>query len=203
MMILKTGTFKTLRIIAVLLVVALGFVTLVGTSEDDAEDAASDLVEINFDENADLELDAVTAEKPAEASTQAVGDDCNTLTINQALETVEDAVDDLDKVKIENVKLRYVEGTYTAVWTPAAVGTFTCRLRIAGVQDTTIAETVINGGVGDLNNLLTEAQIDVIEYYLANRSEPFTYCLECDDAALDSYSVTFNAVIGVNIEGEI
>jgi len=75
MIISKAGKFKTLRFLGVLCAIVMGFMTLVGTSEDDAKDAAGDIVDIDFIEDAELELEPVTVEKLAAASIQAAGDD--------------------------------------------------------------------------------------------------------------------------------
>ena len=43
----------------------------------------------------------------------------------------------------------------------------------------------------------------MINYYLANRGEEFTYCVVCDDTEIDTYSVTYNVEIGVTIKGDV
>ena len=201
MIISKAGPMRALRILGVICALAMGFMTLVGTSEDDAKKAAG--IDTSFDEDAEIELEPVTVEKTAAASIQQAGEDCNTMTINAALEALEDEIDGLDEVDIESVELDYVSGTYTASWTPAEVTSFTCRLTITGTESTTIAETAVNGADGSIDATLTQDQIDVINYYLANRNETFEYCVECDDEEIDSYSVTYEVDIGVVIEGEI
>jgi len=205
MIISKAGKFKTLRFLGVLCAIVMGFMTLVGTSEDDAKDAAGDIVDIDFSEDAELELEPVTVEKLAAASIQAAGDDCDTLTINDALSAVEDEIEDLDQVDIDDVELQYVEGTYVANWTPPENMSFSCSLTISGSQTPiTIAETAINGASGTVDDILTQEQMDVINYYLSNRSEEFTYCVVCDDSGgIDTYNVTYNIEIGVSIDGNI
>jgi len=202
MIISKAGKFKTLRFFGVLCAIVMGFMTLVGTSEDDAKD----LVDIDFNANAEFELEPVTVEKVGGASIQATGDDCDTLTINEALAAVEDEIDDLDQVDIENVQLEYVEASYSdASWTPAENMSLSCSLTITGSQDPiTIAETVINGASGEIDVALTTDQIEVINHYLRNRNEEFTYCVACDDTGgIDTYTVTYYIDINVSIDGTI
>ena len=202
MILSKAGTFKTLRFLGIFCAIVMGFMTLVGTSEDDAKD----IVDVDFDANATFELDPITVDQSVNTlSIQAAGEaNCGSLTINEALAAVEDEIEDLDQVDIDDVELRFVEGTYTANWLPDTVASFSCSLTISGSQPTiTIAETAINGTEGPLNDILTEEQIGVINYYLSNRNEAFSYCVTCDDVELDSYSVTYNVDIEVTISGTI
>jgi hypothetical protein len=201
MIISKAGTFKMLRILGIFCALGMGFMTLVGTSEDDATKAAG--IDDSVETDADLTLDPVTVDKVGSTSIMAAGDDCNTLSINSALEAVKDDIENYDKLDISSVKLNYVSGVYTANWLPADVLSFTCSLTITGTQSTTIAETAINGTSGTIDDTLTQAQIDVINYYLANRGETFTYCVVCDDVELDSYSVTYEVEIGVTVKGDV
>jgi hypothetical protein len=107
-------------------------------------------------------------------------------------------------VEIDSIELNGISGTYTATWTPGTVSTFTCSLTITGSQPTiTIAETAINGATGDLSGLLTQEEIDVINYYLSNTSETFTYCVTCDDTELTTFSVSYDIELDVNISGSI
>ena len=203
MIISKTGTLKTLRILGILCAVAMGFMTLVGTSEDDATDAAG--IDDSVEAEADLSLDPVTASKTSSLSIQANGDECKTITVKEALDEVKDQIDNYDKLDIKSVKLQYLGGTYSdASWTPADVLSFGCQLDITGsLGSISVAEKTVNGGSGTLDAVLEQADIDVINEYLANRNEPFTYCLVCTDAELDSYSVTYNVDIGVIVKGDV
>jgi microcystin-dependent protein len=201
MIISKAGTFKLLRILGIFCAIAMGFVTLVGTSEDDATNAVG--VDDSVEANADLTLDPVTVEKVGTTSIMAAGDDCNTISINSALEAVKDDIENYDNLDINSVELRYVSGSYTASWLPAEVTSFSCSLTITGEQSTTIAATAINNASGNLDSTLSQAQIDVINHYLNNRSEEFTYCVVCDDVELDSYSVTYEVEIGVKVKGDV
>jgi len=206
MIISKAGKFKTLRFLGVLCAIVMGFMTLVGCSEDDVKDAVDDIVDIDFSKNAAFELEPVTVEKVSGASIQATGDDCDTLTINDALDAVEDEIEDLDRVDIDTVELEYVEASYSdASWTPADNMSLSCSLTITGSQPTIyIAETVINGASGIIDVALTQDQIDVINYYLSHRNEEFTYCVACDDTeGIDTYTVTYYIDINVSIDGTI
>lgn len=200
MIITKSGKFKVLRFIGVFCAIIMGFMTLVGTSEDDADD----IIDIDFDAEAEVELDPVTVTQASGASIQIAGSDCGTISINGALEELEDEIENLDEVDIDSVDFDYISGTYSDVqWTPNPPATITCSLTITGTQSTTIAETVINGSDGNIDNTLTPDQIAVLNYYLDNRNEEFTYCVTCTDTELTTYSVTYNVDIGIIIEGTI
>jgi hypothetical protein len=202
MMISKTRTFEMLRILCILCAIGMGFMTLVGTSEDDATDAAG--IDDSFEGDVDMSLDPVTASKSSTLSIQA-DNDCKTITINEALEAVKDQIENYDKLDIKSVKLDYVGGSYTdATWTPLSVPSFGCQLDITGaLGNISVAEKTVNGGSGTLDTVLEQADIDVINDYLDNRNEPFTYCLVCTDAELDTYSVTYNVDIGVTVKGDV
>lgn len=196
----KSTLIQMFRVVSVLCVLAMGFITLVGTSSDDVADALN----IDFDEDATMTLDSVTADENANTgATAALGDsNCDATSINQALNSVDIDEFDIGDAEIDSVELSAIAGTYTATWTPDTVTEFTCSVTITGSQPTiTIAETAINGDSGDLSGLLTQEEIDVINFYLSNRSEEFTYCVTCTDTELDTYSVTFDIEIDVTIEG--
>ena len=206
MIISRTGTLRLLRIIGVFCALTMGFLTLVGTSEDDATNALG--IDDSVEEDADVQLDPVTVEKTSGIESLAAGDNCNTLSINDALESVKDQIEDFDNIDIDSVKLQYVQGTYTnANWTPVDITSLTCSLTISGSQPTiTIAETAVNKGSGDLTvEELTTEQREAINHYLANRNETFTYCVECSEGedSFDTYSVTYNVEIGVTIKGDV
>ena len=207
MIITKAGKFNMIRFLGIFCAIAMGFLTLVATSEDDVKDA----VDIDFSETADIELNDVTVERIAVASIYGAGDDCDDISVAQALIDLEEQIEDLDEVDIEEIDLEYVEGTYSgATWLPAEITAITCSLTITGVtaeQSTTIAETVIQRAGGASGALstddLTDDQRDVLNFYLENRDEEFEYCVECSDTDLDSYSVTYSVNIGIEISGEI
>jgi hypothetical protein len=208
MIISKTGTLKTLRILGILCAIAMGFMTLVGTSEDDATDAAG--IDDSFNETADIELNPVTASDTDinAALLQPLANNCDTMSVNDALAELEARgdIEDLDNVDISSIKLNYVSGTYSdAYWAPAEVTNFTCSLTITGSQPTiSIAETAVNGGSGTIDDTLSTEDIDAINYYLGHRNEEFTYCVVCDDTELEApWGVTYNVEIGVTIKGDI
>ena len=203
MIISKAGTFRILRLFCILCAIAMGFLTLVGTSEDDATDALG--IDDSVEADADLTLNPVTVEKQAGPAPLAEGDNCDTTSINAALDAVKDDIEDYDNLDINSVALRYVRGSYTAAWEPLEAMSLTCSLTITGTQSTTIAETAINGTSGSIDETLTQEQIDVINYYLNNRNEEFTYCVECDEGvdAINSYSVTYEVEIGVTVKGDV
>ncbi|PIE70722.1 MAG: hypothetical protein CSA22_06110 [Deltaproteobacteria bacterium] len=199
MVAVKKGNFRTFRLWGVFCIVVMGFLTLVGTSSDDAKD----LVDINFEKDAVFDLDPITVSSRSGAfSVMAAGDDCGSTSINEALDRAN--IEDIDDVDIDSIKLEYLAGSYTATWKPSRISSFTCSVRVTGpAGDITIAETAINGRSGDLNDILTDDEISAINYYLRHRDETFTYCVTCQDDDLNSYSVTYDLDLGVHIKGEI
>jgi hypothetical protein len=205
-MISKAGSIKMLRVLAIGCAIAMGFMTLVGTSEDDVTDALN--IDDDFDKTVNVELDEVTtteADINVGASLQPLaGNNCGTLTLNQVLADLEARgdIDDLGKLDISSVTLQDVKGKYTAEWTPDTLASISCKLNISGTQNTTIAGTAINGADGDIDGTLTQPQLDVINYYLENKDEAFDYCVVCD-AGPDTYTVTYDVVIGIRIQGDV
>ncbi len=187
-----------IRFLCVFCAILLGFLTLVGTSEDDADD----ILDIDFDEDATLELNSVTVDEGVNTlSIMAAGDtNCGSTNINAALDAAD--IDELDEVDIESVELNDVSGTYTANWTPDTVTEFTCTVTVSGSQaDIIISETAIDGDSGTIT--VSSESYDELEYYLNNRNETFTYCVTCDDTVLTTFSVTYDIELDVNIEGTI
>lgn len=194
----KESIVKGLRGLAVMAVCLLGLAAIVGSSSDDAKD----LVDIDFEENATIELAPVTADKN-ERIAGAVGDNCDTTSVNAEIKKLEDDIDDLDKIDVKEVDLRGITVTYLAQWFPAAITTLTCKLTISGDQDTEIAAMAINNPTGTSTLTLTEEQKNVINYYLSNRAKEFTYCVECDnDEFITDYTVTYEVEMDVKIKGE-
>jgi len=206
MIIQKTGMLKYLRYLGIFCAITMGFMTIVATGEDDAEDLAADIVDIDFDENADLELDSVTIEKSdAEVQIAATEQTCDTTSVNQAIADAN--IEGIDNVTIKTVKLLYVQARYrNATWAPSSSTSLTCTASISGGgPDATFTATAINAANSDWVNLtLPTAAQDAINYYLTNRGEAFTYCVVCDDGdEITEYSVEYDLNIGVNIEGNI
>jgi hypothetical protein len=201
-MIQKLHLLKTIRVLLIFSVMAFGFIAIVGTSSDDAKD----LVDYEFETDAEFELPAVVAIKRVSSddpTPSAVGDDCGATTINAELEKIEDEIEDLDKIKIKKVTLDYMKVDYTASWTPSTIRDLTCYLVVRGEKSTVLSETAINNPSGSQTLSLTDAQTEVINYYLSNRDESFEYCVECANADnIDEYTVTYLVDIGVTIKGE-
>lgn len=198
----KSTRIHIIRYLGIFCAIVMGFMTLVGTSSDDVKDALN----IDVDEDTTMELDSVTVNENVNTLVEtAIGDsNCDTTSIDQALNSVDIDPIDINDVDIDSIELNGISGTYTATWTPGTVSTFTCSLTVTGSQTTiTIAETAINGTSGDLSGLLTQEEIDVINYYLANTNETFTYCVTCDDTALTTFSITYDIELDVNISGSI
>ena len=198
MRIKKKGMVQGLRNLAVLGVFLMGLVAIVGSSSDDAKD----VVNIDFDEDATITLPDVTADKNQQI-VSAVGDNCDSTSIDNELKKLEGEIDDLDKIDVDSVELRFITVQYLAQWYPSSIKTLTCKLTINGDQNTEIAEMAINNPTGTSTLTLTDAQTSVINYYLSNRSKVFTYCVECEnDELIDDYSVTYSVDMGVRIKGE-
>jgi len=198
MRIQKKGMVQGLRNFAVLGVFLLGLMAIVGSSSDDAKD----VVDIDFEEDATIELAPVTADKNEQIAS-AVGDNCGTTSVNAEIKKLEDEIDDLDQIDVKSVELKYITVEYLASWFPASIKTLTCKLTISGDQDTEIAEMAINNPSGTSTLTLSDEQKNVINYYLNNRAKEFTYCVECDnDDLITDYTVTYNVDLGVRIKGE-
>jgi hypothetical protein len=202
-MIQKLHLLKTIRVLTIFSVMAFGFIAIVGTSSDDAKD----LVDYEFEKEAEFELPAVVAEKKVSSDNsslfEAEENDCNTTTIQAELNKIEDEIKDLDKIKIKKLTLNYVKVDYTASWTPSTIQDLTCYLVVRGEKSTVLSETAINNPSGSQTLNLTDAQKEVINYYLSNRDKSFEYCVECANADnIDEYTVNYFAEIGVTIKGE-
>ena len=198
MRIQKKGMVQGLRNFAVLGVFLLGLMAIVGSSSDDAKD----VVDIDFEEDATITLPDVTADKNQQI-VSAVGENCNSTSVKNEIEKLEGEIDDLDKIDIDSVELRFITVSYLAEWNPSSIKTLTCKLTINGDQNTEIAEMAINNPSGTSTLDLTDEQESVINYYLSNRSEVFTYCVECEnDEFITDYSVTYSVDLGVTIKGE-
>jgi hypothetical protein len=200
MMISKSTSIQMFRFFGVLCAIVFGFMTLVGTSGEDAADALN----IDFDEDASMSLNSVTVNESINTLVDtAIGDsNCSTTSIDDALDSVDIDGIDIGNAEIDSIELNGISGTYTATWTPGSVASFTCSLTITGSQPAiTIAETAINGATGDLSDLLTPNQRDVINFYLSNTGEEFTYCVTCTDTELDTFSVTYDIELDVSISG--
>lgn len=194
----KKGMVQGLRSFALLGVFLLGLMAIVGSSSDDAKD----IVDIDFEEDATIELAPVTVTEN-ERIASAVGDNCDTTSVNAEIKKLEDDIDDLDKIDVKSVELKYITVEYIASWFPDSIKTLTCKLTISGDQNTEIAEMAINNPSGASTLTLTDEQKNVINYYLKNRAKEFTYCVECEnDALITDYSVQYLVDLEVKIEGE-
>ena len=220
MFIQKAGMLKVLRYLGIFCAITMGFMTIVATSEDDAKDAVEDLVDVDYEEDVEMELEPVAVEKESGAESQslsrsmadvmAAGDECGQTSVNDALETAINAADidvDIDVEDIGEVELDYVEADYTAVWSgDNPPTTLTCTLNIAGVDAgdpaAQLSETTINGASGTVS--IAGASLTVVDHYLQNPDKEFMYCAACTDTeGIETYTVTFNIEIGVTIRGEI
>jgi len=194
----KKRVIKALRRFALLGVILVGFMAIVGSDSDDAKD----LVDIDFEEDATIELAPVTADKNLRI-TSAVGDNCGMTSVKAEIKKIENDIDDLDQIDIDSVELRYITVSYLAQWIPASITTLTCKLVISGEKNTSIAEMGINNPSGMSTIDLEDAQLEVINYYLSNRAKEFTYCVECDnDELIEEFNVIYTAELGVTIKGE-
>jgi len=196
----KDSVVKGLRKMGLLCVILIGLMAIVGSDSDDAKD----LVDIDFDEDTEITLESVTVTKDQFVAS-ALGDNCATTSVKAELKKLEDDIEDLDQINVKSVVLNYISVNYRANWSPVSVDSLTCRLTISGEENTSIAEMAINNnnkpGIQTFDP--TPEQIEVINYYLKNRAKEFTYCVECDNAALiDDYTVTYEADLGVTIKGE-
>lgn len=203
-----SGREKKWRVASIFLGLTLGLWLLTACSSDSLQDLAKDVVDIDFDKDAEIKLDDLTAQKTVEVAPSAVVDGCDSTSISSELALLEDEIEDLELVDVTNVELRYVDASYTATWDPAEVTTLSCALSITGIttptQTTVIGTTAINSSSDTISYSLTPDQIAVINFFLTNRNEQFEYCLSCENADdINSYNVTYSVEIGVTITGNI
>lgn len=206
------GSLKSILHIGLVIVLSFSLMSLIACS---VEDVVKDIVDVDFDADAELEPASLTVEKPAPAaalSRAAVFTNQGSVSIQQLLDQAEAAgqfEEDLDIVDIESITLNYVDAGYSASWTPDTVDSFICTLTIDGPLNPggdalEIAQTIIDGSSSVLMpvTLSTEA-ISLINAYLANRSTVFDYIVSCPDDGLDTFSVEYSIAIGVTISGNI
>ncbi len=194
----KGSVLKGFRKLGLLCVILIGFMAIVGSDSDDAKD----LVNIDFEEDAEITLESVTVDENLRIAA-AAGDNCATTSVKAELKKIEDDIDDLDQIDIKSVALRYLDVEYAAQWFPSSLSGLKCSLTISGEENTSIAEMAINNPSGYQRLDLTAEQIEVINYYLKNRAKEFTYCVECDnDDLINDYTVRYQAELGVTIKGE-
>lgn len=167
-----------------------------GDIGDVTEDVV-DIVDGDFEKDFTISLNEITVQK-------ADPERCGTKNVESSLKKLENKIPGLTLLDIDSVSLNYVNASYdNASWTPATE-TLTCRLTITGTQSIEIAETDIDSASGIIDVTLTDEQISVINYYLSNRNEDFTYCLACDDGnTFDAYSVTYSMDLNVLVKGSL
>ncbi len=205
MIIQKTSILKIMRFLCIFCAIGIGFIPIVGCSSDDAADVVSDIVDVDFEEDADLELSDVATDNSSESvSAMAAGDECNTTSINTEIDAIEDEIEGLSAVSIESVTLRSATATYNATWDPATATSLICSLTITGdLGNATIGGEAFNQQTGTIT-VNDQATLDVINNYLSNRDEQFTFCAICSDTTgIDTYSVTYSLLVSVTITGNI
>ena len=95
---------------------------------------------------------------------------------------------------VDTITLHYVNNNYTASWEGVGAPTdISCTLTITGLttpaQSVTLAATAINGASGSVP--FNQAELDVINFYLQNRTEQFEYCYTCTSTEdITDYEVT-------------
>ncbi len=190
------------------LTVVLGFFLfgMVSCSSDDLEDLVADVVNVDVEAQAEFELDPVTVQKSSTLSVISAVQECGEPTtlqtlINEAQADIEDQFGySLDNVDITDITVDYVDAAYTAVWTPSSITSISCTLTI---NDELSIDAQVSGTSSDWSALsLTQDQINTINGYLDNLSQPLTYCLSCSDDP-DSYTIDYSIRIGVTIKGNI
>lgn len=197
----RTGGKRGYRGACIFLLMALGMFLFSACGSDSAEDLVRDVVDIDFDENATINLNELITGKASGSNPE---NDCNMTSVAAELEKLEDEIDNLEDVDIDDVELNNVRASYRATWVPAEVTTLTCTLTLTGTRSTELEAHAINRSSGNMTFSLTPEQIEVINYYLSNRGEQFTYCLECDNFdAIDTFNVTYQVEFDVTITGNI
>jgi hypothetical protein len=107
---------------------------------------------------------------------------------------------------IDTITLEYASSNYTVSWEPIA-GTPTdisCWLTITGLttpaQSVTLAATALNGATGSVD--LNATELEVVNFYLQNRTEQFEYCYTCTSTeGITDYTANFTFEIGITVSG--
>lgn len=204
-MVQRAGVFKFVRYVGVFCAIAMGFFSIVATSEDDVEDALN----LNFDKDFDLTVDEISVSKPGQLAVEG----CQFgLTTNAGIDNLED--EDLLDVDIDKVTLRELQARYRdTAWEPQSED-FSCEVSLSelggdGSHDILIEDIPIDArdAVDGWSEwiTITPADASAINYYLQNRDVAFDLCVECDDneGAITSFKATIQVNFKVNIEGSL
>jgi len=212
MIIQKAGMFKFLRYLGIFCALTMGFFSIVATSEDDVKDALN----LTFDKDFDLTVQDITVSKNAGPGAAAVFEVCEEkIAVQDGIDALEDA--DLSDVSISRVSLNTLEVRNTnTTWTTTGGDILTCEISLTEIDppaaevrapyDTTLPEIQITQAETTWVSLtLSQENLDVINYYLANRLEKFDICVECDDQLeeITEFNVTVQINFDVNIEGKL
>ena len=196
MIIQRAGVFRFLRYVGIFCAITMGFFSIVATSEDDVEDAAA------FDKDLDVASITVT-----DAQLQSTYKNCEQEISLNGL--ADDAGVDISNIK--SVKLNGLKARYQNVILNPEVDDFSCTVTItqvnpAGDNDTKLPDINVKVGSSEWGGVaLTDDNLSVINYYLANRDSSFDICAVCTDdlTPVESFSATIEVRFDVEITPDL
>jgi len=193
---------------------------MIGCSDDDIQELVADVVDIDFNETATLQLDALSVsqtEQQGQVVAMALAADCPVTSINTEISNLDfgDVDVNINNLTINSITLNSLSATYVADWDTEVASSLNCELTVTRVTDVaseTLDETykatvdvVINttSSGPDTVNVDTD-DLAVINYFFTNRGEYFKYCMECDASeGAPAFSVDYTLVASVTVDGEI
>lgn len=203
MIIQKAGVLRYLRYLGIFCVIAMGFFSIVATSEDDAADALG----IPSSADTDLALQSVTVEKGTgglSVNPFASTTNCGATTIQTELDNSglsQDLLDLASSIEFTQLDIDY---TYSV---DGALEDLSCTLTIeynaADVEIGTVTiDTADKSLVSLVNVTVPTTAMEAINYYLAkaNWSVPLNYCVVCTDTdTVQNYTLTYSPTFKVKV----
>ena len=184
---------KFFRCLAVLCTIAIGFITIVATSDDDV----ADVIDLDISEDYDLEAARLTLADGEEEV-------CKSVNIREKLDDA--GVDDIVEAAIKNITINRILVSYRATWNPATITSFTCTLSISGDLGSVIFTT---DPINNNTNTPTEPKMidldgddaSVINGYLQNRDQTIDFCIECSGLeGTENMDFDFDIILDTHIE---
>lgn len=223
MIIQKTGVFKFLRYLGIFCALAMGFVSIVATSEEDAADALG--IDTSFNETVYLSSGEVTVDKENEVVAEELFKNCSEILSVEGLLMQHEDWEDIQEVDMESqtfpangkVRVRYKDAM-----TDPALKAFTCSVRIieTGVPlddseratydvstpsyDVVLQQTTYSDWID-----VTPSQelVDAISYFVDPKYQAaeFMVCSYCtvDLNEVDDWSVTTEAEFPLQLKGDL
>jgi light-regulated signal transduction histidine kinase (bacteriophytochrome) len=190
---------------------------IIGCSDDDAEELVADIVDIDFNETATLQLNTLSVsqtEQEGQVVAMALATDCPVTSINNEINNLDfgDVDVNIENLTINSITLNSLSASYVADWDTETTDSLNCELtftRVTDVASETLDETIkatvdveINTTSSGLDTVNVDTEdLDIINYFFNNRDEYFKYCMECDGAP--DFSVDYTLVASVTVDGNL